>query len=147
MLKSFFFFFFNWFFSPKWKCIFSNGFAGYEKTFHNLRVKKETLWSTCVCHCQLYVLFANDWLNCLPSTASCRDTHMWCESWAERGECKINPNWMLPNCPKSCHQCKDIDGKFQVIYILNNLKKNICIFVFRNSNTNEIIIIITPSAT
>ena len=23
------------------------------------------------------------------------------------GECERNPAWMLPNCPKSCHQCGD----------------------------------------
>ena len=25
-----------------------------------------------------------------------------CSDWAQKGECKTNPEWMLPNCPKSC---------------------------------------------
>lgn len=36
---------------------------------------------------------------------SCVDTHELCDFWAERGECDINPNYMKPNCRKSCGLC------------------------------------------
>ncbi|GFR88451.1 cysteine-rich venom protein [Elysia marginata] len=29
-----------------------------------------------------------------------------CDSWARRGECQRNPNYMLTNCRKACHVCK-----------------------------------------
>ena len=41
-----------------------------------------------------------------PLTAVCQDIHGNCENWARTGECERNPAWMLPNCPKSCNQCK-----------------------------------------
>jgi len=38
---------------------------------------------------------------------ACRDEYdsASCKSWAKRGECEANPNWMLENCAKSCGQC------------------------------------------
>ena len=38
----------------------------------------------------------------------CTDTHTECASWAQRGECRKNPGFMLSNCRQSCHAC--IDG-------------------------------------
>jgi len=34
-----------------------------------------------------------------------------CDHWAQSGECKTNPKWMLPNCAQSCsrHGCDDYD--------------------------------------
>ncbi|XP_057294985.1 matrix metalloproteinase-C-like [Hydractinia symbiolongicarpus] len=36
---------------------------------------------------------------------NCNNNHNRCEEWANRGECRINPRWMLVNCKKSCRQC------------------------------------------
>jgi len=38
---------------------------------------------------------------------SCFDDHENCNYWAERGECEINPNWMLVHCKYSCNACYD----------------------------------------
>ncbi|GFR04685.1 zinc metalloproteinase nas-13 [Trichonephila clavata] len=38
----------------------------------------------------------------------CSDSDNQCRGWAERGECKKNPKWMLSNCKKSCNQCRSI---------------------------------------
>ncbi|CAB3405504.1 unnamed protein product [Caenorhabditis bovis] len=35
----------------------------------------------------------------------CRDSNLNCEFWSRRGECAINPKWMLRNCQKSCGTC------------------------------------------
>ncbi|KAK3603705.1 hypothetical protein CHS0354_023311 [Potamilus streckersoni] len=37
----------------------------------------------------------------------CLDKHntVECNRWAQTGECTVNPNWMLPNCRKSCKKC------------------------------------------
>ena len=37
---------------------------------------------------------------------SCEDKHGNCSFWAEKGECKSNPGYMIENCPKSCGKCK-----------------------------------------
>ncbi|UYV72156.1 hypothetical protein LAZ67_9001979 [Cordylochernes scorpioides] len=34
----------------------------------------------------------------------CRDRHPYCGIWAQYMECRVNPIWMLPNCPRSCRQ-------------------------------------------
>ncbi|XP_021001038.1 hatching enzyme 1.2 isoform X2 [Parasteatoda tepidariorum] len=36
----------------------------------------------------------------------CTDTDSQCRGWAENGECKRNPKWMVTNCRKSCNQCR-----------------------------------------
>ena len=36
---------------------------------------------------------------------NCHDEKNNCDSWAEQGECEINPNYMLSNCRKSCGCC------------------------------------------
>ncbi|XP_071548420.1 uncharacterized protein [Panulirus ornatus] len=35
----------------------------------------------------------------------CQDRHAECQSWAELGECAINPDFMEPHCPSSCNTC------------------------------------------
>ncbi|KAK3603704.1 hypothetical protein CHS0354_023310 [Potamilus streckersoni] len=46
-----------------------------------------------------------------PSTTEykgdCRDIYnsIECEGWAETGECELNPDWMIPNCRRSCKKC------------------------------------------
>ncbi|XP_020901633.1 zinc metalloproteinase nas-15 [Exaiptasia diaphana] len=37
--------------------------------------------------------------------SSCVNNHSRCDEWAQRGECKKNPRWMLVNCKKSCKVC------------------------------------------
>jgi len=42
----------------------------------------------------------------LPSTdPSCTNNHDRCQEWADRGECKKNPRYMLRMCKKSCKVC------------------------------------------
>ena len=36
---------------------------------------------------------------------NCVDKNPDCAYWSSIGECKKNPNYMLPNCPKSCNTC------------------------------------------
>ena len=38
----------------------------------------------------------------LLSDEVCEDKNQQCSSWAERGECRSNPAYMLPLCCKSC---------------------------------------------
>ena len=40
----------------------------------------------------------------------CKDDNAQCTTWAGRGECNKNPNYMLVSCKLSCKQC----GKFSV---------------------------------
>ena len=40
-----------------------------------------------------------------PPTSLCEDDNQSCEFWATRGECQINPGYMLPICTKSCNAC------------------------------------------
>ncbi len=41
----------------------------------------------------------------------CKDKDDRCKEWAEWGECKNNPDWMLANCKKSCKQCGGKTGR------------------------------------
>ena len=36
---------------------------------------------------------------------SCRDQNVHCKYWANIGECKNNPAYMLVYCPIACKQC------------------------------------------
>ena len=36
----------------------------------------------------------------------CVDKHESCKQYVERGECNINPGWMVVNCPVGCNACK-----------------------------------------
>ncbi|RCN29451.1 shTK domain protein [Ancylostoma caninum] len=38
--------------------------------------------------------------------SNCCDKHPSCASWAGRGECSNNPEYMLTNCQLSCHKCE-----------------------------------------
>lgn len=42
------------------------------------------------------------------STEACQNAHSnnsQCQSWADSGECQINPSWMSLNCQLSCSLC------------------------------------------
>lgn len=41
--------------------------------------------------------------------SSCIDEHESCNAWAEKGECKKNPKYMLKSCRKSCLVCGKIE--------------------------------------
>jgi len=43
----------------------------------------------------------------------CIDQHADCESWARKGECEINPSYMVSNCAKSCSSCYLLNPKEQ----------------------------------
>jgi len=43
--------------------------------------------------------------NAPPTKAPCTNYHKRCQEWANRGECKKNPNYMLRWCPLSCKVC------------------------------------------
>ena len=36
----------------------------------------------------------------------CKDNNDACDGWAKRGECEINPRYMLKNCQLSCGTCE-----------------------------------------
>lgn len=36
---------------------------------------------------------------------NCKNYHSRCDEWAKRGECKVNPRYMLRWCKKSCNVC------------------------------------------
>lgn len=39
------------------------------------------------------------------SNVGCADQFSQCGKWADNGECTINPEFMLENCPFSCNRC------------------------------------------
>ncbi|KAL7633441.1 UNVERIFIED_CONTAM: hypothetical protein RMT77_016312 [Armadillidium vulgare] len=41
----------------------------------------------------------------IPLPDKCLDSNDYCAQWAQAGECDTNPEWMHPNCKKSCKQC------------------------------------------
>jgi prolyl 4-hydroxylase len=43
----------------------------------------------------------------------CKDNHKNCEFWAEEGECKQNPKYMLENCKKACKVCPETQVECQ----------------------------------
>jgi hypothetical protein len=40
-----------------------------------------------------------------PTADNCADKHENCKQYVERGECSINPGWMVVNCPVGCNGC------------------------------------------
>jgi ShK domain-like len=52
----------------------------------------------------------NDTYQCFSNTAAiiCEDQEPRCPEWQQQNECLNNPEYMLPNCRKSCQSC--IDG-------------------------------------
>ncbi|XP_050727620.1 zinc metalloproteinase nas-4-like isoform X2 [Eriocheir sinensis] len=46
------------------------------------------------------------------ATEECADNDQhYCQTWADRGECEVNPVWMNINCRKACRQCDLISSK------------------------------------
>mmetsp|Transcript_28708 Transcript_28708/g.43798 ORF Transcript_28708/g.43798 Transcript_28708/m.43798 type:complete len:105 (+) Transcript_28708:199-513(+) len=41
----------------------------------------------------------------LMPTKPCGNDHSSCEYWANKGECEINPGYMLESCKKTCGTC------------------------------------------
>jgi len=41
-------------------------------------------------------------------TSDCIDSNETCARWAERGECALNPSYMLMSCPASCAICQSM---------------------------------------
>ena len=37
----------------------------------------------------------------------CENNNKLCDEWARKGECKVNPEFMLTACPVSCQACPD----------------------------------------
>jgi hypothetical protein len=63
------------------------------------------------------------------SDEGCEDNYPECADWAAGGECKINPEYMLYNCPKSCHVCKSsIADKAKLIKAYNSLPLDQCVY-------------------
>lgn len=54
------------------------------------------------------------------SAGGCQDLHPSCRGWGERGECEINPAYMLANCPVTCDSCmpQSKEGKIRFSSIL-----------------------------
>jgi len=46
----------------------------------------------------------------------CVDRHSNCEEWAVRGECEVNPDYMLWQCRSSCRSCHGHVGTTQRIH-------------------------------
>jgi ShK domain-like len=51
---------------------------------------------------------------------SCSNSDERCEEWAEKQECKKNPNYMLVNCRKSCGTC--VSGHAGVTQIIPEIQ-------------------------
>ena len=59
---------------------------------------------------------------CLPTIVTDNCTNLYgndddCDFWANRGDCDTNPDWMLPNCAKSCDSCQLNGNHRNTIYI------------------------------
>lgn len=69
-------------------------------------------------------------INNLPkSNTGCLDNYSKCETWANNGECEINPEYMLYFCPKSCKACKYTPAdKFKLVEIYNRKMPNHCVY-------------------
>merc|ERR1712121_395977 len=52
-----------------------------------------------------FTLVASAALSLVACVLACGDSHRNCAYWASIGECEVNPDWMLPNCKKSCNNC------------------------------------------
>lgn len=63
------------------------------------------------------------------SNAGCQDEFQRCKSWADNGECKINPEYMLYFCPKSCNACKlNSHDKYKLVQIWNQNPPSHCVY-------------------
>lgn len=60
---------------------------------------------------------------------SCTDNYKDCYIWANNGDCKINPEYMLYNCAKSCSACKYTnEDKTSLVKLLNSDKPSKCVY-------------------
>ena len=71
---------------------------------------------------------------------ACVDKHNRCSGWANSGECKNNPLWMLQNCPKSCQVCLGVPGEWS-----SNLCTCYCCFLCSIVNGTHVYIIYTDN--
>jgi hypothetical protein len=64
----------------------------------------------------------NKYINSLPvDGSSCTDSFDDCAKWAANGDCNINPEYMLYNCPSSCNACSlTPQQKHNITVIYNN---------------------------
>lgn len=71
----------------------------------------------------------NDYIKNLPRSSDCEDNYEGCPVWASRGECTINPEYMLYNCASSCEACALNDQeKYNVTYIYNSREPTGCVY-------------------
>lgn len=69
------------------------------------------------------------YLKSLPKSRKCDDVFTDCAKWASNGDCTINPEFMLYNCPKSCASCKlSPDEKYKASEILNKRENSTCVY-------------------
>jgi hypothetical protein len=63
------------------------------------------------------------------SNQGCTDNYRGCESWALNGECEINPEYMLYNCPRSCNTCGVSDeDKYELVKKYNKQDLPGCVY-------------------
>jgi hypothetical protein len=77
----------------------------------------------------------NDYINSLPlsgtgATSStnttgqtCTDDYDDCQTWAQNGECTINPEFMLYSCPNACRACNLTPQQKQNVTVIYNSRK------------------------
>jgi hypothetical protein len=71
----------------------------------------------------------NAYIRSLPKSRDCENKYDGCEAWATDGECSINPEYMLYNCPSSCQACALNDQqKYNVTYIYNTRDPAGCVY-------------------
>lgn len=71
----------------------------------------------------------DEFIKNLPHDNNCEDTYRDCELWAKNGECEVNPEYMLFQCPKSCYACKYTDDdKARLDKIYNSRMPDRCIY-------------------
>jgi len=71
----------------------------------------------------------NEYIKNLPRSSDCDDHYEGCPIWASRGECVINPEYMLYKCPSSCEACVLNDQeKYNVTYIYNTRDPPGCVY-------------------
>jgi hypothetical protein len=71
----------------------------------------------------------NAYINSLPvDGTSCTDNYTDCAKWASGGECSINPEFMLYNCPSSCQSCSlTPQQKNDITVIYNSREPAACV--------------------
>jgi hypothetical protein len=71
----------------------------------------------------------NEYIRGLPRSTNCDDKYEGCPVWASKGECIINPEYMLYDCPKSCEACAlNSQEKYNVTYIYNKREPPSCVY-------------------